>query len=91
MYLKGICLLPRKAPCHCYYNMYIVAIAKLMDPNKSLVNFGCNILSIDLVIQMNFVSDIIILIFSQSNVNITIDTKITSKYYFAYFKRNKID
>ena len=43
-----------------------------MDPNKVLVNF----FSHNLVLKLNFVSDNIILIFSQSNVNITIDTKI---------------
>ena len=31
---------------------------------------------LDLVLKLNFISDNIILIFSQSNVNITIDTKI---------------
>ena len=54
-----------------------------MDPNKVLVNLFYIILSIRftfpllyLVLKLNFVSDNIILIFSQSNVNITIDTKI---------------
>ena len=45
-----------------------------MDPNKVLVIF-CRILSIRFSLEMNFVSGNI-LIFSQSNVNITIDTKI---------------
>ena len=31
---------------------------------------------LDLVLKLNFISDNIILIFNQSNVNITIDTKI---------------
>ena len=47
-----------------------------MDPNKVLVNLFSNIYQLDLVLKLNFVSDNIILIFSQSNVNITIDTKI---------------
>ena len=47
-----------------------------MDPNKVLVNLFYIIYQLDLVLKLNFVSDNIILIFSQSNVNITIDTKI---------------
>ena len=47
-----------------------------MDPNKVLVNLFCIILSIRSSLKLNFVSDNNILIFSQSNVNITIDTKI---------------
>ena len=47
-----------------------------MDPIKVLVNLFYIIYQLDLVLKLNFVSDIIILIFSQSNVNITIDTKI---------------
>ena len=50
-----------------------------MDPNKVLVNLFCIIL----MQKLNFDSDKNILIFSQSNVNITIDTKlhlITSLY-----------
>ena len=46
-----------------------------MDPNKVLVNLF-SIYQLDLVLKLNFVSDNIILIFNQSNVNITIDTKI---------------
>ena len=49
-----------------------------MDPNKVLVNLFCIILSIRFSLEVEFVSDNIILIFSQSNVNITIDTKIQS-------------
>ena len=48
-----------------------------MDPDEVLVNLFCIILSIRfLVLKLNFAPDNIILIFSQSNVNITIDTKI---------------
>ena len=58
------------------YSIYTVAIAILMDPNKVLVNLFCIILSIRFKLEVDFFSDNIILIFSQSNVNITIDTKI---------------
>ena len=47
-----------------------------MDPNKVLVNLFCISLSIRFFLEVEFASDIIILIFSQSNVNITIETKI---------------
>ena len=47
-----------------------------MDPNKVLVNLFCIILSIRFSLEVEFVSGNIILLFSQSNVNITIDTKI---------------
>ena len=47
-----------------------------MDPNKVLVNLFCIILSIRFCFEVEFVSDNIILIISQSNVNITIDIKI---------------
>ena len=54
--------------------MYIVAIAKFMDPNKSL---GVALFyQLTLVLQMSFVSDYSILIFSQSHVNIIINTKL---------------
>ena len=69
-------LSPRKAHWHCMYSIYTVAIAILMDSNKELVNLFCIILSIRFSLEVEFVSDNIILIFSQSNVNITIDTKI---------------
>ena len=44
-----------------------------MDPNKVLVNLFCIILSIRFSFEVEFVSDNFSLIFSQSNVNITID------------------
>ena len=47
-----------------------------MDPNKVLVNLFCIILSIRFSLEVEFVSDSIILIYSQSSVNIMIDTKI---------------
>ena len=47
-----------------------------MDPNKVLVNLFSIILSIRFSLKVEFFLDNIILIFSQSNVNITIDTKI---------------
>ena len=56
--------------------MYIVAIAILLDPNKLLVNFLALFYQLDLVLKLNFVSDNIILIFSQSSVNIMIGTNI---------------
>ena len=46
---------------------------------------------LDLVLQLNFVLGNNILIFSQSNVKIMIDTKITCNSFFAYYKSNKID
>ena len=49
----------------------MVAIAILMDPNKVLVNLFCIILSIRFSLEVEF-----FFIFSQSNVNITIKTKI---------------
>ena len=67
IHLKENGLSPRKAPWHYKYSIYTVAIAILMDPNKVLVNLFC---------KLNFVSDNIILIFNQSNVNIAINTKI---------------
>ena len=62
-----------------------------MDLNKVLVNLFCIILSIRFSLEVEFVSDNIILIFSQSNVNITIDTKIHPITFFSYFNSNKID
>ena len=47
-----------------------------MDTNKVLVNLFCIILSIRFSLEVEFVSDNIILIFSQSSVNIMIETKI---------------
>ena len=64
--------------------MYIVAIAKFIDPNKSLVNWFCKF-----VLQMNFESDNIILIFSQSNMNIIIDTENTSNYSLLISNQTK--
>ena len=55
--------------------MYIISIAKLIDPSK-FVNLFALFYKLDLVVRLNFVSDNIILIFSQSNVNILTDTKI---------------
>ena len=49
--------------------MFTVVIAKLMDPNALLVNLICIILSIRFSLTVEFC---IILVFSQSNVNITI-------------------
>ena len=75
-HLKENGLSPGKAHWHCKYSIYTVVIAIYLDPKKVLVNLFCIILSIRSVLKFNFVSDNIILIFSQSNVNITIDTKI---------------
>ena len=61
-----------------------------MDPNKLLVNLFCIILSIRFSLAVEFCFRFI-LINSQSNVNIMIDTKITSNELFAYFKSNKTD
>ena len=47
-----------------------------MDPIKYWLICFAKFYQLDLVLKMNFVSDNIISIFSQSNVNITIDTKI---------------
>ena len=47
-----------------------------MDQNNASVNSFCIIYQLDSVLKLNLVSDNIILVFSQSNVNITIDTKI---------------
>ena len=76
IHLKENGFSPRKATWHYKYSIYTVAIAILMDPNKVLVNLFCIILSIKFSLQVEFVSDNIILIFNQSNVNITINTKI---------------
>ena len=46
---------------------------------------------LDLVLQLTFASDNIILIFSQSNVNFMIDSKYISNKFYPYFKSNKID
>ena len=54
--------------------MYIAVIAKLMDQNK-LLCFAL-FFQLDLVKQLSLVSENINLIFSQSNVNIMIGTKI---------------
>ena len=70
--------------------MHIVAITKLMDLNKSLDIFFINY-QLDLVLQMNFVSDNILLIFSQSNVNIIIDTKLHPIILSIYqIKQNRL-
>ena len=61
---------------HCQYNIYIVAIAMLMDPIKHWLICFALFHQLDLVFKLNFILDNIILIFSQSDVNITIDTKI---------------
>ena len=77
IHLKENGLSPRKAPWHYKYSIYTVAIAILMDPNKVLYNLFCIILSIRFSLEVDFFSsDNIILIFNQSNVNITINTKI---------------
>ena len=65
--------------------MYIVAILKFMDPNKSLVNLFCKF-----VLQMNFVSDNIILIFSPLDMNIIIYTNITSNYSLHISNQTKL-
>ena len=65
--------------------MYIVAIARLMDSNTLLVN--CFLHYLDL--QWNFVSDNIILIFNQSNLNIVIMQKlhpIIIIFFFCIFQ-----
>ena len=62
-----------------------------MDPNKVSVNLFCIKLSIKFSLELSFVSDNIILIVSQSNVNITIDTKIhpiTSLHILNQTKKN---
>ena len=51
-----------------------------MDLNKSVDNLFCIILSIRYSFIYDFFSDNILLIFSQLNVNIIIDTKITPNY-----------
>ena len=76
IYLKENGLSPSKAPWQCKCSIYTVAFTILMGPNKVLVNLFCIIYQLDLVLKLNFVSDNIILIFRQSNVNITIDTKM---------------
>ena len=76
IHLKENGLSPRKASWHCMYSIYTVAIALLMDQNKVLVSLFPQFYQLDLVLKLNFVSDNIILTLSQSNVNITIDTKI---------------
>ena len=76
IHLKENGLSPRKAPWHYKYSIHTVAIAILMDPNKVLVNLLCIILSIRFSLEVEFVSDNIILVFNQSNVDITINTKI---------------
>ena len=53
-----------------------VAIAISLDPNKVLVNLFCIIISMRFSLEVEFVSDNVILIFSQSNVNIRINTKM---------------
>ena len=87
MYLKEIGLSPRKALWHCKYNMYIISIAKLIDQGK-YVNLFALFYLLDLVVRLNLVSDNIILIFSQSNVNILTDTKIKKKQRFKKTARS---
>ena len=63
--------------------MYTVAIAKIAD-SQQIIAFDnllfCSILSIRpisyIVLQWSFVADNIKLIFSKSNVNIIVDTKL---------------
>ena len=57
-------------------SIYTVAIAISMDPNKVLADLFCIILSMRFSLEVEFVSDNVILIFSQSNVNIRIDTEM---------------
>ena len=47
-------LSPRKAPWHCKYSIYTVAIAILMDPNKVLVNLFCIIISNRFSLEVEF-------------------------------------
>ena len=61
-----------------------------MDPNKVLANLFGIILSITFSLEVEFVSDNIILIFSQSNVNIMIDTNI-HPITSLYISDKKID
>ena len=60
--------------------MYTVAIAKIADSQQIIAFYllvFCIILSIrPISLQWNFVSDNIKLIFSKSNVNIIVDTKL---------------
>ena len=53
-------LSPRKAPWHCKYNIYIVAIAILMDQNKVLLICIALFYQLDLVLKLIFVSDSIL-------------------------------
>ena len=54
IHLKENGLSLRKAPWHCKYSIYTVAIAILMDPNKVLVNLFCIILSTKFSFEVEF-------------------------------------
>ena len=54
IHLKENALSHRKALWHRKYNIYTVAIAILVDPNKALVNLFCIILSIRFSLEVEF-------------------------------------